>query len=397
MSNLLHFPLNFIWGTAMSAHQTEGNNTNSDWWLWENRKKSKGEWPLEPSLEACDSYSRFAEDFDLCKGLNNNAVRISIEWARLEPEEGIFDEKEFAHYKTVLADAKSKGLQTFVTLHHFTNPLWFFKKGGWLNLKAPVYFSRYAQKVAQELDAVVDYYLTINEPQVYAMQAYLKAEWPPAKMNPILFMFVQFNFIRAHNKAYETVKRLSKKPVGIVKHIQWFKPATPNFWDVLSAKIIYYFNSYFFLNHVQKRLDFIGVNYYFTNVIRNFWIHNPKKPATDMAWYIDYSGLEKILLSLNSYKLPIYITENGLADADDAQRKEFIIGMLTAVYKAMLKGTDVRGYFHWSLIDNYEWHHGFWPRFGLVEIDRKNMLKRIPRNSYTYYAQICKTGVVESE
>ena len=214
----MQFHHDFIWGTAMSAHQTEGNNTNSDWWQWEH----SGTAPMEPSNEACDSYNRYEEDFELCKNLNNNAVRISVEWARLEPKEGIFDQGAFDHYKKVLKAAKDRGLKTFVTLHHFTNPVWFSKKGGWLNLKSSYYFARYANKCAKELKDVIDVFLTINEPQVYAYETCVVAQWPPCYKNILFNLVMQLNFIRAHNQAYKNIKKVTNTPVGIVKNIPWF-------------------------------------------------------------------------------------------------------------------------------------------------------------------------------
>lgn len=394
MPTSLKFPKDFIWGTATSAHQTEGNNTNSDWWQWENRSPKTTRFPFEPSLKACDSYTRYEEDLDLARGLNNNAIRLSIEWARIEPKNGVFDDKELEHYKKVLTAAKMRGLKTFVTLHHFTNPSWYFKKGGWKQLKASFYFARYAKKVAESLDDLIDVYLTINEPQVYALWSYVNGIWPPNETNFFASFMVQLNLMLGHRKAYDAIKSVSLKPVGLVKHIVWYQPGSKSIWDTLTARFLYFLNCEFFIHAIKSKLDLLGINYYFTSIIRNFAIDNPTKPVSDLAWWINYPGLELILLRLKKYNLPIYITENGIADAKDTLREEFIKGMLSATYVALKKGADVRGYFYWSLIDNYEWHNGFWPRFGLVEIDRENNLKRIPRKSYHYYATICKTGEV---
>ncbi len=202
----MKFPAHFLWGTATSAYQIEGNNSNTDWWYWENNKKRGQKYPLESSGLACDSYNRYEEDFDLCKELNNNAVRISVEWARIEPSEGKFDYREIAHYKKVLSAAKDRGLKTFVTLHHFTNPLWFYKKGGWTNIRSPHYFARYAKECAKEFGPLVDVYLTINEPQVYALMSYTVGKWPPNKSNLFLSLIVQLNLMSAHNEAYKKIK-----------------------------------------------------------------------------------------------------------------------------------------------------------------------------------------------
>jgi beta-glucosidase len=397
MSKEYVFPEDFDWGTATSAHQIEGNNTNSDWWAWENEPPKDRGSQREPSDGACDSYNRYEEDFDLCKKLNNNAVRLSIEWARIEPEEGKFSKKELDHYREVLKAAKKRGLQTFVTLHHFTNPLWFSKKGDWRTGKSAFYFARYAQKVAKELDLHIDKYLTINEPQVLALMSYTLGMWPPCKKNPLYSLQVQINTIRAHRKAYDAIKKESSKPVGIVKNVVWYEPAKGGFkpLNYLVAKFLYWLNNDFFLRPVLGKSDILGVNYYFTNRIKNFRLNNPDAMVlSDMRWWVNPAGLEKVLLDLRKYNIPLYITENGIADAQDRLRPDFIRSMLISCAKAIEKNVPLKGYFHWSLLDNFEWHHGYWPRFGLVEIDRDNNLKRTPRKSFKYYAQICKSGKI---
>ncbi len=392
----MKFPKDFLWGTATSAHQVEGNNTNSDWWKWETESVGKKKFPMELSGEACDSYNRFEEDFDLCKTANNNAIRISIEWARLEPVGGFFDNKAFDHYRKVLQAAKNKGLTTFVTLHHFTNPLWFSKKGGWANFASPTYFSRYAEKCAQKLGDLIDVFTTINEPQVYALEAYFLGVWPPNRKNPFLALTVQLNFMRAHVQAYKKIKGTVSKPVGIVKNIAWYKIVDGmNFFDRAASKVIYFMNSDFFLKPISGYLDYIGLNFYFSRIIKNFRLTESKEPFTDMGWSTDPEGLYKNLIHLKKYNLPIYITENGVADSHDNIRTKYLKEMLKATGDALKDGVDVKGYFHWSLLDNFEWHWGYTQKFGLVEIDHKNNLKRIPRQSYYEYSKICANGIVE--
>lgn len=406
MSNILTFPESFVWGTAISGHQTEGNNTKSDWWNWEQNKKQNQVFPLEASNNACDFYNRYEQDFELCKQLNNDAVRLSIEWARIEPEEGKFDLDTIEHYKKILQTAKNKGLLTFVTLHHFTSPQWLANKGGWHNFKAPIYFEKYVQKVAQELDTVIDFYITINEPQVYALMSYIgvydfkqksNAMWPPAIKSYPKAGITMFNFVRAHNRAYKKIKSINEHAVvGLVKNLTWWEtdPYNAKLHDKLFTGLLNFLGKGFFLEPIKRQLDFIGLNYYFTNRIVNFKRKNPDDYVSDLGWWINPYGLERMLLNLKSYKLPIYITENGLADAQDKYRKNFIKEHLIATHNAISQGVDVRGYFHWSLMDNYEWHQGFWPKFGLVNIQRENDLKRELRNSFHYYAQICKNNSV---
>jgi beta-glucosidase len=393
------FPNNFFWGTAISAHQTEGNNTNSDWWHWEQSKDKEGRhWPLEPSGIACDSYYRYEEDFDLAVGMNNNSLRFSVEWARIEPQEGVFDEKEIEHYKKVIKAAKDRGLKIFVTLHHFTSPQWFYEKGGWPMLKAPFYFERYAKKCAEVFGDSVDFYLTINEPQVYAGMGYVLGQWFPSKKSIFLAALINFNFISAHRKAYSAIKKVNKDlQVGIVQQIVWhqaFKSKNKIIYvaDFLLAKIKFFLMTDGFLGLLKNRLDFIGLNYYFTEITKNLSISDPNNNVENLVWWSNPIGLKKILLFLRKYKLPIYITENGMATSDDKERITFLKNMLNVCSDAISEKVDLRGYFYWALIDNYEWSQGFWPRFGLVEIDRSDNLKRKPRNSYSFYAKICQNN-----
>lgn len=388
----MEFPKDFIWGVSISAHQTEGNNTNSDWWKWETYKKRK--FINEKSGVACDFYNRYSEDLELCRKANMAAIRLSVEWARIEPRQGTFDTKAIDHYKKVLQKVKEKGLKTFVTLHHFTNPAWFSEIGGWTNLKSSQLFSNYAEKCAEALCDYIDYFITINEPKVYSSMAYLHGVWPPAKKSLLLATWVQINMAKAHNLAYKKIKGVVRKPVGIVKNISWYEYSSFTPFDKMIAKIHFFLKGALFLNPVIKCSDFIGLNYYFTNRIVKFRIKNPDTPVNDLGWWINYEGLYKILLSLKKYNLPIYITENGIADSGDRRRMEFIKKMLRQAHTAISRGVKVRGYFYWSLMDNYEWHRGFWPKFGLVEIDREHGLKRIPKKSFYKYAQICKNGVV---
>ncbi len=388
------FPKDFLWGTATSAFQIEGNNEKTDWWAWENDITQKSRYPLEKSGIACDSYNRYEEDFDLCAELNNNAVRISIEWARIEPNEGEINLDEVNHYRKVLKAAKDRNLKTYVTLLHFTLPFWVYKKGGWANSKTIKYFSNYSASCAQQFGDLVDAFITLNEPLVYSTMAYINGIWPPAKSDIVLALTVENNQIRGHISAYKAIKNVCNTPVGMVENVGYFYYA-PGFWapvGYLVSKLLMYFNVDIHLMRIKKYSDFIGLNFYFTTRFNGFKAANVDDVQSDLSWWIYPQGIEKVLLHLKKYNLPIYITENGLADAKDEKRKDFIKSMLINCFNAMKAGVDVKGYFHWSLLDNYEWHQGFWPRFGLVEIDRYNNLERKPRKSFYYYADICKNG-----
>ena len=387
MQESVVFPEGFLWGSSVSAHQTEGNNSNTDWWVWEQKGGGK-----EPSGIACDSYNRYGNDIELVERLNQNAFRVSVEWARIEPKEGYFDQKEVEHYKNVLREIKKKGIKTFVTLHHFTNPLWFMEKGGWENPKAPKFFSRYAKYCSENFSDLTDFWITINEPTVYVGQSYFLGIWPPQKRNLFKAVYVCLNMVLAHNRSVP----LLKGPAGIAHNITRIDAATKSPLDRLIAKILNLFLADMTLFLCTRKQAFIGLNYYSQFKIKRcrlFFDYSLGKTETELP--VAPEGLYKILVNLKKYKKPIYITENGCADAGDKIRQEYIRQHLINLHKAIKEGVDVRGYLHWSLIDNFEWHLGFKPRFGLVEIDRENNLQRRIRKSAEYYAKICKSNKIE--
>jgi beta-glucosidase len=389
------FPTEFLWGTATAAHQIEGNNTNSDWWQWELDRHKKFLGPQDQSQQACDSYNRYAEDFDLCKQMNNNAVRFSIEWARIEPQEGVFDQTAIEHYKKMLEAAKKRGLKTFVTLHHFTNPMWFAKKGGWANKDAPKYFQNYVRVCANEFSSLVDTFITVNEPQVLISIAYIAGLWPPQKRNLLKAIKVRNNFIQTHKLAYAEIKKVSNTPVGFASQILWFEKTNNwNFVAMLIKKVLFKLNADYFLQPLKEHMDFIGLNYYITFKLRHIIFRPKKTECSDIGWWIHPEGMRNILNYLKKYNLPIYITENGLSDSADEKRINFIQRHLVEIWQAIQDGIDIRGYFHWTLMDNYEWHQGYIPKFGLFAVDRENNLTRVPRPSVAFYSEICKDNAV---
>jgi beta-glucosidase len=409
------FPDGFLWGSATSAHQVEGGNFN-DWTEWEKTnaprladeaKREQQKWQrekfpemLEPenyiSGRACDHYNRYDEDFDMAKALGQNAHRFSIEWSRIEPEEGRFDEKEMEHYRQVVRALKERGIEPFLTLWHWPLPIWLAKKGGVKNKDFPEHFEQYVKKIAEALGGDVKNWLTINEPEIYALNSYYRGRWTPQKKGIFNFYFSMKSLVKAHQRAYRAIKKITPlSMVGVVCNLSDFKSSE----GVVNAMLKIIFERFWnhrFLQRVDRQLDYIGLNFYFHNRI-NYGINkNKKEVVSDVGWDTHPEGIGNVLLSLKRYDKPVYITESGLADKDDKNRSWFIKETLGAVSKAMAGGVNVRGYFHWSLLDNFEWDKGFWPRFGLVEVDYRTMERKI-RPSAWEYAKICKSNVVASE
>jgi len=410
MSNLLKFPDGFLWGTATSAHQVEGDNLN-DWTEWEKENAERlareariywQPWQQKKFLEmfspenyisgrATDHYNRYEEDFDLAKVMNNNAHRFSIEWSRIEPEEGKFDEKEIEHYRQVIWALKKRGIEPFVTLWHYTNPIWFQKKGGWLNKNSPKYFERYANKISRSLQNV-KFWITLNEPDdIYAFYAYYTGRYPPQEKSFRKTWRALNNLVSAHKKAYRKIhENCPSSMVGFANNIIYFESK-----GIIARIIKIFANKYWnfwFLRKTFSYNDFIGCSFYRHNTLSSFKVNqNENIETTDIGWEIYPKGIYYVLKELKKYQKPIYITENGLADAQDKYREKFIIGHLNWIHKAITEGVDVRGYFYWSLLDNFEWDKGFWPRFGLVEIDYQTMERKV-RPSAQEYAKICKNN-----
>lgn len=378
----MKFPDKFLWGSATSAYQVEGGIENSDW---------------SGAGKACDHYARFQEDFDLLQKLNQNSHRFSIEWSRIEPEQGIFSEKEIEHYKKVLEGLKSRGIKAMVTLHHFTLPSWLSKVRGFSNKKSVFYFTRFSEKLFSEYQDLVDYWVTINEPLVFSSKGYIEGAWPPKKKNIFLFFEALTNQIQSHQIVYKNFhKKKNDVQVGIAKNNIYFEPLNKNFnLDQVSAFFAKKFWNEYFLNHIQDQSDFIGLNYYFHNRIQFPWkIKNENKVVSDIGWEVYPEGIYRVLKDLKKYNLPVYITENGIADKKDGLREDFIKDHLYWIQRAIKDKIDVRGYFHWSLIDNFEWEKGFGPKFGLIEVDEKTFERRIRQSAFSY-AKICKDNSLE--
>lgn len=366
-------------GAASSAHQVEGEDKNSDWWMYEEMGR------LPKSGLACDHYNRFEQDFDLAKQVGLNAMRISVEWSRIEPEEGKWSVTGLEHYKKVLKKLKDLNFARMVTLHHFTLPRWLAEKGGMETKEGIAAFARFAWFLAQNLKGEVDFWITVNEPEVYAAMGYRFGTWPPFQKSTRKFLKAIGNLIKAHKAAFHAIKQVDLEAlVGIAKNSAFLEPDRDKFLDRLIVRVGDYFGNHYFLRRIRKHLDFIGLNYYFYERLQFDWKKGFKRvnenidvPRSDMGWRTNPSGIYYLLRDLRRYRKPIFVTENGIANAADNMRRRFISEHLYWVKKAIDFGADVRGYFYWSLTDTYEWHDGFNPKFGLIEVNLETQERKI--------------------
>ncbi len=409
------FPPNFFWGASTASHQVEGGNHNqwSVWelehakelaetaesrlgWLpgWEDIKKRAETPDNYVSGKGVGHYQGYEEDFTLAKKLNLNAFRFGIEWARLEPSQGKWDEKEIQHYRDYIKELRRKGLEPFLNIWHWTMPTWFTDKGGFSKRENLKYFEAFVQKIADEYADDLTYIITLNEPNVYASFGYGNALWPPQEHNWLKAGWVYLNLVKAHKRAYRILKYRNKSlMVGVATQLANIQAKRPhNFVDSLSTRWMRYGWNWWFLNRIRRQQDFVGFNYYFTDYYKGFRRDNPQVPVNDLGWYMEPEGLYPLLVrTWAHYRKPIIVTENGVADEQDQYRQWWLEETIIAMEKALSEGVQVTGYFHWSLLDNFEWAYGWWPKFGLISVNRQQGMKRELRPSAKWFANEIKT------
>ena len=409
---LLKFPSRFLWGAATSAHQIEGNNHNN-WSVWEleNAKSlaKSAEYKLadlpgwaevsaaatDPdnyvSGEAIDHYSRYKLDLAIAEKLHLNAFRFSIEWSRIEPQEGIWDREAIDHYRDYIREIKRRGMEPLPTLYHWTVPVWFQEKGGFERSSNVKFFARYAEKVIDEYHQDIRYITTINEPDTVISHGYITLDHPPQQRSFLKAFIVYRNLMKAHKVVYVYAHKKSRRlKVGFTKSYAWVRAGDERALTRLAVRVDFWLRDDLVIRYVRHKLDFLGVNYYFSDQHIGARIVNEQENLNDLGWEMRPSDLKHVLVRLGKWKLPILITESGVADRHDTYRKQWIAQSLAAVAAARQAGVDVIGYLHWSLFDNFEWAYGRWPRFGLIEIDYANDKKRIVRPSGIWYGKLVK-------
>jgi beta-glucosidase len=388
-------PEGFLWGAAISAHQSEGNDVNSDSWLLETLPETVYK---DPSGDACDSYHRYAQDFAIAKAIGLNCYRFGVEWARIEPEPGLFSQAELDHYKRMLAACRAHGLLPILSYNHFTVPRWFAMRGGWERPDSAGLFARYCDRVTRALGDQIGMASPFNEANIQLLVKVLRGVATPehrAKRTAMIaaaaratnspgFSSVLFadpdrvdpNLFDAHAKAYQAIKAgPGDFPVGVTLTTQPIEPVGPDtiaqqvedtlygrWWDAVNAS------------------DFVGVQAYFRMRVDAKGIVQPPPgtPMTDAGYEVYPQALSgAVRLAHRKTNKPIYVTESGIAAKDDARRVAWLDASIAEVRKCLAEGIDVKSYIYWSLLDNFEWTQGYSQKFGLVAVDRTTFTRTI--------------------
>jgi beta-glucosidase len=409
----IRFPADFLWGAVVSAHQTEGGNHNQ-WSVWEleNARSLAAQASYQygdlenwhsierqakspdnyVSAKAVDHYHQYQHDFDLVKRMHMNALRFSVEWSRLQPEKDAWNVDEMQHYKEYVAALKQRGLEPIVTLFHITLPVWFVEMGGFEKRRNVRYFVDFAEKVISELGPAIQFVITMHEPDEYVRQSYLIGRWPPQDQSRSRAFRVLNNLALAHNRVAELLHAQSGRyKVSVAKNSAYIYPGDDAWLTVRASAAIQYIHDDYFLQKVMKTCDFIGVNYHGSQRIYGYRVHNDNKEISDLGNDLHPDHLAHALERLSErYKKPILVTESGIADATDRRRKWWLMQSIIAMQQALSSGVELIGYLHGGLLDSFEWDKGFWPRYGLYEVDRKSM-KRSARPSAAWLSKVIKS------
>ncbi len=426
----IKLPKEFLFGSATAATQIEGGDRHSNWYHWGLQGKIANN---ESPIVAADHYNRVEEDIGLMKEMNHEIYRMSIEWSRIEPQEGIWSEEGISHYQQEIRALLRAGIKPLITLHHFSHPQWFEEIGQWTNKDSVKYFLRFTKKVISSIGHEVSEYCTINEPNVFVNDTFMEGKYPPGKKDEIMSYFrASRNLIIAHLKTYEMIHKMREEMgyhdtlVGIAMHLAYFDVSGNKLLTRISKELMdYSFHKLFLNGMVEGHLtfpigsgypigkgiycDFLGINYYSSHLI-----HSSSNPAmlfgevkveedlpdasvNDLGWEIYPKGLYKVVKKIyDLYKLPIYITENGIPDAKDTKRSKFIYDHILEIKRLIEDGVDIRRYYHWSLLDNLEWNDGYTPRFGLVEVNYETQERTI-RGSGRFYGELCREKEITEE
>jgi len=419
-----NFPADFKWGIATAAHQVEGNNTQNDWWVWEQTDGhiKKG----HMSGLACNWWENAEADFDRAAAMGLNALRLSVEWSRVEPRPGVFDDSALERYSQMLQGLRARNIEPMVTLHHFTNPRWLAEQGGWEAPETVALFARFARRVVEALGQHCDLWCTVNEPNVYGTLGYLEGIFPPGQSDLKAAMRIIRHLLAGHAAAYREIHTLQPHArVGLAHNMRIFDPANPRSpLDRRAARTTDKAYNQAILTalargrwtlplgfglawKLRRTLDWIGLNYYTRDLVAfdrtqrqmlfNRRLHADGAEMLDGGYGEFYPrGMFRCLQRLTRLGLPIYVTENGIPDDDDDQRPRYLLTHLHQMWHAIQLCYPVMGYYHWTLVDNFEWAEGWTLRFGLIALDLEAQA-RTPRRSADLYTEIIQANAITSQ
>jgi beta-glucosidase len=420
------FPPGFLWGVSTSSHQFEGANTLNQWHDWERAGHIRSG---HSCGAACDWWTNAERDLDLCAALGLNAIRISLEWSRMEPAFAHWSDTAVMRYREIIRGARARGMRVFVTLHHFTHPRWFEARGGFLDGHAPELFRHYCKRAVRSLGDLVSDWVTFNEPNVYAAFGYLLGDFPPGRVNELnSALSVLGAMMRAHGEAYDVLHR--EQPgaqVGMAVNYVAFEPARDH---VLDQQLVFAYDELFnrgVLHYLQGeplplpfammapgapqcigKIDFIGLNVYNRLYVRAPFGEKPLGPGGlyvprgvpqgDPATNSSYGEAcpRVVCPAVEAYSAlgcPIYVLENGVPDQSDRIRPWLMVNSIKETRRMWQQGYDVRGYFHWSLVDNFEWSEGWRLRFGLYELDPSTGARTARPSAEIYRSIIADNGI----
>jgi beta-glucosidase len=422
-----HFPKGFLWGTATSSHQVEGGNTNNNWWAWEQQEGRilKG----HKSGLACDWWGgRWKEDFDRAAEGGQNAHRLSVEWSRIQPAPDRWDEQALERYRTMLRGLRDRGITPMVTLHHFTDPLWLTDRYGWETDAVVPLFEKFVRKTVEALKEYCTLWCTINEPNLYMLEGCIRCNFPPGRLDLKLALAILANMARGHAAAYRAIHEIQPEArVGYALHFrpqEAANPASPldrfmrnlkfqainmGFPSAISSGVMRSPVGRVRLPEVKGTQDFFGLNYYSVDTVafdlrksdelfsRSFFPEGTDVADAGMNSNTPEGFFLALKWAVREYPgLPIIVTENGIEDATDRIRPRYMAQHIHAMWRGINFCWPVKGYFHWSLVDNFEWERGWTQRFGLWALDTETQ-QRTRRPSADLYAAICKTNSLTSE
>jgi beta-glucosidase len=419
-----NFPAGFLWGSATAAHQVEGNNTNNDWWALEQEQGRilNG----DKSGKACDWWGgRWREDMDRAQDTWQNAHRFSVEWSRIQPEIDRWDEAALDRYRDMLIGMRERNITPMITLHHFSTPIWLAEMGGWENEEIVPLFEAFTRRTVEALKAHCQLWVTINEPNVLMNGGYLEGVFPPARKDFMAGLRALANMVKGHAAAYHAIHEIQPDAmVGVAHHWRGFKAANRGLLTAYVTKLHHkVFNDSFAyalkdgkFDAVRLKLDipeaigtqdFAGLNYYSRDLVkfdltrsadafaRRYYPEGSDLSETGFLAN-DPEGFMEAIRWVNQFDLPIYITENGCDDGKDDFRRRYLLQHLHAMWKMINHNIPIKGFFHWSLTDNFEWERGWSQKFGLWGLDPETQI-RTRRKSVDMYADICRSNAISSE